>query len=254
MTYIEKKVDKLNIKIFETRSEMGANAAAEAAEYLRELGKVKEEINIIFAAAPSQDDILGSLIQEKDLPWEKINAMQLDDYIGINGEAPQRFANYLKRHIFDLVSMKQLLLINCENPSVEDELARYNEILKTHPADVAFIGIGENGHIAFNDPSVADFNDKKLIKSVVLEETSRLQQVNDGCFEKLEDVPGMAMTVTIPAILRAERVFCVVPCSSKANAVRDTLNEPVSTKHPATILRTHKNATLYLDKYAATEL
>lgn len=253
LSYIEKKAENLQVKIFNTREEMGKSAATHAAQYLRELAKTKEEINILFAAAPSQNDFLATLIQE-DVPWEKINAMQLDDYIGISNEAPQRFANYLNRHIFDYVPMKQLLLINCENPNVEDEIARYNEILKTYPVDVSFIGIGENGHIAFNDPSVADFNDKERIKLVELEESSRVQQVNDGCFDKLENVPKAAMTVTIPAILAARKVFCIVPASTKARAVYDTINAPISTACPATILRTHNNATLYIDKDAGANL
>lgn len=253
MSYLEKKVENLQVKIFNTREEMGEDAAAHAAQYLRELAKTKDEINILFAAAPSQNDFLAALIQE-DVPWEKINAMQLDDYIGISSEAPQRFANYLNRHIFNHVPMKQLLLINCENPNVDDEIARYNGILKTHPVDVSFIGIGENGHIAFNDPSVADFNDKERIKLVELEETSRVQQVNDGCFDNLENVPKLAITVTIPAILAAGKVFCIVPASTKATAVYDTLNAPISTACPATILRKHSNATLYIDKDAAAKL
>lgn len=254
MTYEKNKVDRLDVKIFKTRTEMGIAAAKEAANYLRELGKKKDEINILFAAAPSQDDIYGALIKEKEIPWDKINAMQLDDYIGINSNAPQRFANYLKSHIFDHVPIKQVLMINSENSCIEDELERYNEILKNHPVDISFIGIGENGHIAFNDPSVADFDDEKSIKIVELEEASQIQQVNDGCFERVEDVPKKALTVTIPAILKAERVFCVVPCSTKADSVRDTLNEEITTKHPATILRKHVNATLYLDTNSAAKL
>ena len=254
MTYKEKKIDNLNVKIFETRSEMGAVAASEAAEYLRQLGREKDEINILFAAAPSQDDIYGALLKEEGIPWEKVNAMQLDDYIGINSDAPQRFANYLKDHIFNHVQIKNLLLIDCENPNIEDELNKYNEILKKHPADISFIGIGENGHIAFNDPSVADFEDTALIKIVDLEETSRVQQVNDGCFEKVEDVPTKALTVTIPAILKAEKVFCVVPCDTKANSVYNTLNMDIDEKYPSTILRKHKDTTLYLDKDSAAKI
>lgn len=254
MTYKDCKVDNLNVKIFETRKEMGDTAAAEAAEYLRELGKEKDEINILFAAAPSQDDIYSALIKEDGIPWEKINAMQLDDYIGINNNASQRFANYLKVHVFNHVPIKNVFLINCENPSVENELANYNKILEKYPVDVSFIGIGENGHIAFNDPSVADFEDKDLIKIVELEETSRIQQVNDECFEKIEDVPKKALTVTIPAILRASRVFCVVPGLTKANAVFNTLYKNIDEQYPSTILRKHNNATLYLDKDSASKI
>lgn len=254
MTYTNKKIDNLEVKIFENRVEMGATAAAEAAEFLVKLGREKDEINILFAAAPSQDDIYGALIKEPGIPWEKINAMQLDDYIGINSDAPQRFANYLKEHVFKYVSLKNIFLINCENPSIEDELASYNDILGKYPVDVSFIGIGENGHLAFNDPSVADFNDKSLIKIVELEEASRVQQVNDGCFEKVEDVPKKALTVTIPAILNAKKVVCVVPSSTKSNAVYNTLYQEIDEKFPSTILRKHESATLFLDKDSASKI
>lgn len=254
MTYASMKVDNLNIKIFETRSEMGAHAAAEAAEYIRKLAKEKEEINILFAAAPSQNDIYGALIKEEGMPWEKINAMQLDEYIGINNDAPQRFANYLKEHIFKHVPIKNTFLIDCENPNVEEELQRYTKLLEDYPVDVAFIGIGENGHLAFNDPGVADFQDEVLMKIVELEEASRIQQVNDGCFEKVEDVPQKALTVTIPAILNAKRIFCVVPSSSKANAVYNTIYKNIDELYPSTILRRHDNVTLYLDKESASKI
>lgn len=248
------KVDNLKVKIFETRSEMGVYAASEAAEYIRELSKEKDEINILFAAAPSQDDIYGALIKEEGIPWDKINAMQLDDYIGIDNEAPQRFANYLKKHIFNHVPIKNTFLINCENPDIVDELSRYNSILEKNPVDISFIGIGENGHIAFNDPSVANFNDKALIKIVELEKTSRIQQVNDGCFEKVEDVPQRALTVTIPAILNAKKVFCVVPGKTKVNAVYNTINKDIEEQYPSTILRKHKDSTLYLDMDSASKI
>lgn len=254
MLYTNSKVDNLNIKVFETRKEMGDVAAAEAAKHLRQLGKEKDEINILFAAAPSQDDIYSSLLKEDGVPWEKINAMQLDDYIGVNNDSPQRFANYLKTHIFDHVKIKNAFMINCENPDIEEELLRYNNLIKNFPVDVSFIGIGENGHIAFNDPSVADFKDQNLIKIVELEATSRIQQVNDGCFENIEDVPTKALTVTIPAVLNSKMIFCVVPNITKANAVYNTLYKDVSEQYPSTILRRHKNATLYLDKDSASKI
>ena len=184
---------------------------------------------------------------------EKINAFQMDDYIGIREDAPQRFANFLNRAVFERVSLRSVMLLKCDNYA-DNEIARYSALLRAHPLDVAFIGIGENGHIAFNDPDIADFFDHEDIKRVKMAYESRQQQVNDGCFASLEDVPHEALTVTIPVILRAKRVFCIVPCHTKAQAVHDALVEKISTDCPASILRLHSNAALYLDGESASRL
>lgn len=233
---------------------MGAAAAAQAAQYLRELGREKEEINILFAAAPSQHEFLEALAKEEGVPWEKVNAMQLDDYIGIPPEASQRFSNFLAREFFDRVPLRRRLLIDPRAEDVQEEVRRYTQVLQEHPADLSFIGIGENGHIAFNDPGAADFFDPTWCKEIRLEQQSRIQQVDDGCFECLEQVPTAAITVSIPAILRAPMVFCMVPGKTKAQAVRATLCEPICPTRPATALRLHKQAVLYIDRDAAALL
>lgn len=242
------QVDKLNVKAFETRVEMGEVAALDIKNKFCELLKQKEEINVIFAAAPSQNDVLKSLTLDKDIEWNRINAFHMDEYIGLSKDAPQGFGNFLKEHIFGLVPFKSVNYIDCTAANPEKEAERYSKILAENPTDVVIMGIGENGHIAFNDPPVADFNDKVLVKPVKLDEICRNQQVNDGCFKSIDEVPTHALTLTVPALVRAPYLFCIVPAPTKANAVKETLTGSIDEHCPASILRTQDNAILYLDK------
>lgn len=240
--------DNLKVKIFDTRSDMGKDAARDIHDRILSVLSEKDEINMIFAAAPSQNDVLYSLAKYDDIPWNKINAFHMDEYIGLSKEAPQGFGNFLMKHIFGLVPFKSINLIDSENQkNPEKECERYGKLLEENPTDIVVMGIGENGHIAFNDPPVADFNDKKRVKIVELDEICRNQQVNDGCFESIEKVPKTAITLTCPTLMSAKYVFCIVPASTKANAVKLTLTEKIEEKVPATVLRRHKNAILYLD-------
>ena len=239
-------MDRLKVIRCDSRREMGEQAALDAAEYLRYLGERQDEINIIFAAAPSQNEFLASLCSQPGIPWEKINAFQMDDYIGIREDAPQRFANFLNRAVFERVSLRSVMLLKCDNDA-DNEIARYSALLRAHPLDVAFIGIGENGHIAFNDPDIADFFDHEDIKRVKMAYESRQQQVNDGCFPTIDDVPTHAISLTIPALTSADYMFCVVPAATKADAVKNTVHGEISEDCPATIMRRHKNAILYCD-------
>lgn len=242
------KKDKLDVNIFDSRNEMGAAAARDLSAKIKELLKTKSELNIIFAAAPSQNEVLASLVADKTIPWKKINAFHMDEYLGLDAEAPQGFGNFLRDRIFSLVPFKSVNYIDVSAKDPDDEAERYGKIIDSHPTDIVVMGIGENGHIAFNDPPVADFNDKKTAKSVKLDEVCRQQQVNDGCFEKLSDVPTHAITLTVPTLARAPWLFCVVPAKTKAEAVKNTLCGEIGEHCPATILRTHGGATLYLDQ------
>lgn len=239
--------DKLLTKIFDTRDEMGLQAANDIAECIKNLLSEKEEINMIFAAAPSQNDMLYHLCERNDIEWEKINAFHMDEYVGLKPDAPQCFSNFLKRYIFDLKPFKSVNLINAAATDPELECERYSELLKKHPVDIVCMGIGENGHIAFNDPHVADFNDSKMVKPVELDEMCRNQQVNDGCFSSIDEVPKFALTLTIPTLVSAKYNFCVVPAPTKANAVKNTVEGEISEKCPATILRNKDNAIMYCD-------
>ena len=242
------KKDKLEVKIFETRDEMGKAAADDIAECIKKCLEKKPEINMIFAAAPSQNDMLLHLCEHDDIEWGRINAYHMDEYIGLDPKAPQCFSNFLKKYIFDLKPFKS---VNCIDPGAKDaekECERYAKLLKENPVDIVCMGIGENGHIAFNDPHVAEFDDKKTVKVVELDDKCRMQQVNDGCFETFESVPKFALTLTIPALMAAEYNFCVVPAKTKAEAVKRTICGEISEECPASILRRKDNALMYCDK------
>ena len=240
-------VDKLKVQIYENRTLMGEGAAKAIKEKIAELLTVKEEINMIFAAAPSQNDVLQSLVEDKSIEWNRVNAYHMDEYIGLDKDAPQGFGNFLKAHIFGLVPFKSVNYIDVTATDPEAEAERYGRLLEENPTDIVVMGIGENGHIAFNDPPVADFADKRVAKPVKLDEVCRQQQVNDGCFASIEQVPTHAITLTVPTLVRAPYLFCIVPASTKARAVHETLNGKVDEHCPASILRTHDNAILYLD-------
>ena len=248
------KKDKLTVKIFDTRDEMGAAAGSEAAEKIKEIIAKKGEVNMIFAAAPSQNETLKALVNDKTIDWTKVNAFHMDEYIGLSKDAPQAFGNFLKDRIFSKLPFKSVNYIYAEGESPEDTCARYTKLISENPIDIVCLGIGENGHIAFNDPWVADFNDPQTIKKVPLDEVCRQQQVNDGCFEKIDDVPRYALTLTIPTLFNADYLFCTVPASTKADAVYGTVNNEISADLPATIMRKHDNAIMYCDKDSAKKL
>ena len=246
--------DRLTVKVMETRAEMGRVAAQDIHDRMLALLAEKEEINMIFAAAPSQNDVLKSLTEFNDIPWDRVNACHMDEYVGLDRSAPQGFGNFLKAHIFGLVPFKTVNLIDSSAADPEAESERYTQVLKRYPADIVVMGIGENGHIAFNDPPVADFADPEWVKPVMLDEVCRQQQVHDGCFARIEDVPLCAMTLTCPTLMRATWKFCIVPASTKAEAVKRTLTWEIGEKCPATILRRSDNAVLYLEPASAAEL
>lgn len=244
---IEFQTDSLYTKIFDTRKNMGNAAGKDIAKTIRTLLSEKDEINMIFAAAPSQNETLEALINEEGVDWSRINAFHMDEYIGLCEDAPQRFANYLYDHIFSKVNFKSVNYINGSAENIEKECNRYTALLKEHPIDIVCLGIGENGHIAFNDPWVADFNDSAVIKKVELDSVCRNQQVNDGCFDTIKAVPTHALTLTIPTLVGADYMFCSVPANTKADAAYKTINNAITEDVPATIMRTHKNAIMYLD-------
>jgi len=236
----------LKIKAYLTRKEMGEAAGKDAAAYLRELLARKKEIYVVFAAAPSQNEFLETLCAEKDIDWTRVHALHMDEYVGLPDDAPQCFGNFLRKAIFDRLPFASVDYIST-NPISAQAVADYDAILKEHHLDVVFFGIGENGHLAFNDPHVADFNDPLLVKKVDIDATCRQQQVNDGCFSRLSEVPEYAITMTIPELISCDKAFIVVPAATKVNAVRATVQDPISEKVPATILRCHPDATLYVD-------
>jgi glucosamine-6-phosphate deaminase len=232
---------------------MGRAAADFVQEKLAEAIDRKGTANLILATGASQFTFLEAL-QERDIDWKKINVFHLDEYKDISDMHPASFRKYLKDRILDAVKPGKIHFLNGDAEDVENEMARYAEALKKHPIDIACIGIGENGHIAFNDPPVADFNDPKLVKLVTLDEDCRKQQLGEGWFPTLEDVPQRALTLTIPAIMNCKIISCVVPDERKARAVHDTLYNHIGTDCPATILRTHLQTKLFLDEASAAKI
>ena len=248
------KVDKLQVNVYDTRAAMGAAAARDIKNKFCELLATKPQINVIFAAAPSQNEVLASLVADQDIDWSRINAYHMDEYIGLAADAPQGFGNFLRAHLFDQVPFASVNLIDITAKDADREASRYGALLDQNLADVVVMGIGENGHIAFNDPPVADFHDTKTVKAVKLDEICRNQQVNDGCFAAIDQVPTHALTVTVPALTRAPYLFCIVPAPSKAWAVKETLTGSIDEHCPASVLRTHDNAILYLDRDSAAQI
>lgn len=224
---------------------MGASAGRAITEKINELLSDKPVIRMIFAAAPSQNEVLAYLAASPDVDWSRIDVFHMDEYVGLPENAPQRFGTFLREHLFDQVKPRTVNLIDSSANEAERD---YAKLLTAAPIDIICLGIGENGHIAFNDPPVADFNDPAVIKRVQLDDVCRQQQVNDGCFPALNDVPQEALTLTIPTLMAGANLFCVVPGPTKRDAVRQMLTGPIITDCPASILRTHPNCTLYVDE------
>ncbi len=233
---------------------MGEGAASRVAAIIRAVCRERGEARVIFACAPSQDDFLSALLGT-GIDWSQLVIFHMDEYVGLPAAHPQSFRSYLRGHLLSKIPPpKALHLIGADAPEPERECARYAALLAKKPIDLVCMGIGENGHLAFNDPPVADFHDPRLIKVVELDAACRQQQVNDGCFPTLADVPAHALTLTIPPLCGARHISCVVPGERKARAIRDAVRGPVSTACPASILQTHGSAVLHLDAAAGSLL
>lgn len=233
-------------RCYESRAAMGHAAALDVAQTIRQLLEIKPTIAMIFAAAPSQDEFLEALTTDRSVDFTRIIAFHMDEYVGLPEHAPQRFGNFLKERLFGKAPFAQVHYLNGNAPE-DEECARYSALLARQPIDIVCMGIGENGHIAFNDPPVADFQDPVSVKRVALDTVCRMQQVHDGCFDGLDAVPTHALTLTIPMLMRAGHHFCMVPADTKAEAVRRTVMGPIDTACPASILRTGKRVILYTD-------
>ena len=240
-------VEKLKVKVYPDRRQLGEAAGREVASCVRSLLATKPTLRMIFAAAPSQNETLATLVAAPGIDWSRVTAFHMDEYIGLPPGAPQKFSRYVQERVFGKVKPGAAHLIDSGNDA-EAECARYGALLREAPIDIVCMGIGENGHIAFNDPPVADFNDPETVKIVELDTACRQQQVNDGCFPSFAAVPTHAVTLTIPAIVSGAHLFCMVPGLTKRRAVARTLDGPISTECPSTILRQHADCTLYVDR------
>lgn len=250
-TYGSFTVGKLKVESFATGEAAARVAAEDAARIIRELSHDRETIGVVFATGASQVAILNALVARNDVPWEKIIGVHLDEYVGIRPDDPGSFRHYLAQYLTSRVRLRAFHAIEGDAPDPAAVCDRYARLLQEVRPEVCLMGIGENGHLAFNDPGVADFSDPFDVKVVELDRTCREQQAAEGWFPSLDRVPRQAITLTLPAILRIPHLIASVPGERKAAIVRRALEEPISTDCPATILREHPGATLYLDPSSA---
>lgn len=246
-------IDKLHISVYDGPLAMGSAAADFVQKKLATAIAENGSANLILATGASQFSFLEAL-KVREIDWEKITVFHLDEYKGIPDTHPASFRKYLRERILNHVKPKKVYFLNGDAEDLEKEMEHYADQLQKHPIDIACIGIGENGHIAFNDPPVADFTDPKLVKIVELDEACRNQQLGEGWFPTIDDVPKHALTLTISAIMNCKAISCVVPDERKADAVYRTLYGPIETECPASILRTHLETQLFLDEASAAKV
>ena len=242
----------MNIQIARTRKELGDKAAHDIAEAIRNRLYTQPHLRIIFAAAPSQGEMLDALVAQPGIDWHRIHAFHMDEYIGLAPDAPQRFGTWLRHSIFDRVPLASFHLIE-PGDDLDATCRAYAQKLMEAPIDLVLLGIGANGHLAFNDPP-ANLDDPLSVRVVTLDSVCRQQQVDDLCFDSVAEVPQKAISLTVPMLLSADRLFCCIPGSNKSKAVRRMVYDPVSGACPATALRTHPRCTVYLDSDSSVDL
>ena len=241
----------MEIIVSDTKELSGKEAAVRGAGLIRKAIAEKGEANIILATGTSQFEMLNALVKE-DIDWSKVTGFHLDEYIGLSREHPASFRKYLKERFVDIVSPKEFHYIDGEGDAAA-ECIRLGELISKQPVDVAFVGIGENGHLAFNDPP-ADFETEKAYIIVQLDEACRRQQLGEGWFAALDEVPDKAISMSIRQIMKSKAIICSVPDLRKAKAVRDVVSGPVTPDVPASVLQQHKTTWIYLDKDSASLL
>jgi glucosamine-6-phosphate deaminase len=247
---IKRHYDKMPVEIFQTNTELGAAAAADLAIIIKNEVSNKGQTAVILATGNSQLTFIDALAKDRTLPWDKISILHMDEYLGMSEQHPASFRRYMLDKLVAKVNPKAFYGINGDAPDAEAEMARYTALLQDLQPIACVLGIGENAHLAFNDPP-ADFSTGKLIHIVTLAEAARKQQVGEGHFASLREVPEKALTLTVPALLKPAHVLAVVPEGRKAEAVKRSLEGPVTADCPASILRTLPNTKLYLDGESA---
>lgn len=244
--------DQLRVSVYQDNETLGRAAAAEAALIIRRAVAERGVANLIVATGNSQLTFFHALRETPDISWPAVNVFHMDEYLNLAPGHPASFPLFLRRHIVDHVPVGAFYPVPGHPADVELACRGYELLLRAHPADLCVLGIGENGHVAFNDPPVADFDDPVWMKVVELDEACRRQQVGEGHFASLGEVPTHALTLTVPALRSAKQMLCLVPERRKAEAVRKTLLGPVSTACPASILRRTPHARLFLDRDSAS--
>jgi len=248
------RADQLNVYVYESRPKMGLAAASVIAAEIRRAIQDRGRAVVILASAPSQNEFLASLAEAPEIDWSRVVAFHLDEYLGMDAQAPQSFRRFLIDRLVDKVPLGEFHGLRGDAPDGAAEAKRYAELLRQNPPDFAVLGIGENGHLAFIDPPFCDFNDPEPVKVVQLDEICRNQQVNDGAFASLDEVPRNALSLTIPTLMARPKLFAIAPGPAKRQAIKDAVQGPISTTCPASILRTHPNAHLFIDVVSAEYL
>jgi glucosamine-6-phosphate deaminase len=248
------QIDQLPVSVYASNEALGTAAAAEAAEVIRAAVSERGVANIIVATGNSQLTFLAALRALAGLPWECVNVFHMDEYVNLPSGHSASFPAFLHRHLLDYVRVRAFFPVPGAVADTAAACREYEALLRAHPADLCALGVGENGHLAFNDPPYADFADPVWVKVVALDERSRRQQVGEGHFQGLNEVPTHAITVTIPALLSAKRVLAIVPEARKAQAVAQSLLGPITEDCPASILRHMPHAHLFLDSESAGAL
>ena len=247
-------VDSLPVRIYDRQEAMYADIAGEVHEHLHKTLTSKGSAAAILATGNSQIKFLEALIKLGDLDWSRITLFHMDEYLGISGDHKASFRRYMRERVESRVHPKAFHYLEGDSLLPMEECERYGRLLAAQPIDLCCLGVGENGHLAFNDPPVANFSDKRSVNIVALDNACRMQQVNEGHFPDLESVPQYALTLTIPALCSAEKVICLAPEKRKAKPIRAALEDPVSTRCPTSYLRRCQNATLYLDTESSSLL
>jgi glucosamine-6-phosphate deaminase len=248
------KYDDATVQIYNSKLEASQAAASDAASILRRTISETGGARIVVATGNSQRDMIYALVRMPDIDWSHVEVFHMDEYVGLPSTHPASFRLWLKTHLANVVGPRCVYYLNGDVPNLGQECRRYGDLIRSKPLDISFLGFGENGHIAFNDPHVADFSDPLAVKLVDLDEACRRQQVGEGHFSNIESVPREALTVTCPILVTARHLVCCVPERRKAQAVQNALEGPLTTECPASLVRTHRRTTIFLDLESASLL
>ncbi len=252
-TFQEFSAGTAHVQVYQTAEQVGWAAAVRAAELIREAIARKGKARVIGATGNSQIPVVNALAHQ-ELNWQAVELFHMDEYAGMKSDHPSSFRHWIKTRLADKVHPGKTHYLEADASDLEAELSRYSKLLTEAPIDLAFVGFGENGHIAFNDPPVADFKDPKMVKVITLDDACRQQQAGEGHFADVASVPKEAATITCPGLFRANAWVCCVPEGRKAEAVKNALEGPISETCPASLVRRHPRAFVYLDADSAARL
>ncbi|HUA61994.1 MAG TPA: glucosamine-6-phosphate deaminase [Verrucomicrobiae bacterium] len=250
----EFRAGNLTVRVYKDKRQLGAAAAGQAASILERQIRENGAARILISTGNSQLEMIAELVQHPEIDWRFVEMFHIDEYVGLAATHPASFRYWVKTRLADPVQPGEVHYLAGDAGDVDQECRRYAKLLARRPVDLAFVGFGENGHIGFNDPHEADFHDPLAVRRVTLDEKCRLQQVGEGHFPSLDAVPTEALTLTCPTLVSAREIVCCVPDQRKAEAVRNALQGPIAPSCPASILRNHPRACVYLDTPSASLL